>query len=110
MHDATDDGVDDATDGAPLLTFVGGVGSGFDDATLDRLLALLRPLATDAAVFTPASIATLPPASRRAARYVAPVLVAQVEFGEWTSAGHLRHPVYLGLRDDVDPAGVTRRP
>lgn len=92
------------------LTFVGGVGSGFDDATLDRLLALLRPLAAATPAFTPASLAALPAASRRSVQHVRPVLVAQVEFGEWTPAGHLRHPVYLGLRDDVDPAAVTRRP
>jgi len=106
VHDPTAD----AADGATLLTFVGGVGSGFDDATLERVHHQLRALATDEPVFTAESLATLPPASRRAAHVVRPVLVAQIEFGEWTSAGHLRHPVYLGLRDDVDPSTVTRRP
>jgi bifunctional non-homologous end joining protein LigD len=37
-------------------------------------------------------------------------LVIQVEFGEWTEAGHLRHPVYLGLREDKAPAKVVREP
>lgn len=95
---------------APLLTCVGAVGSGFDDTTLDRVHRLLRPLATPEPTFSAASLATLLPASRRAARWVRPVLVAQVEFGEWTTAGHLRHPVFLGVRDDVDPATVIRRP
>jgi bifunctional non-homologous end joining protein LigD len=41
---------------------------------------------------------------------VEPCLVADVEFGEWTEAGVLRHPSYLGLRADKDPADVVREP
>lgn len=37
-----------------------------------------------------------------------PELVAQIGFSEWTRDGRLRHPRYLGLRDDKDPADVTR--
>ncbi len=37
-----------------------------------------------------------------------PRLVAQVKFTEWTTDGNLRHPVYLGLRDDKKPTDVTR--
>jgi bifunctional non-homologous end joining protein LigD len=40
--------------------------------------------------------------------WVEPRLVAQVGFAEWTPAGQLRHPRYLGLRDDKDPADVLR--
>ena len=36
-----------------------------------------------------------------------PTLVAQVRFTEWTADGNLRHPVYLGLRDDKKAADVT---
>jgi bifunctional non-homologous end joining protein LigD len=39
---------------------------------------------------------------------VKPILVAEVKFAEWTPHGHLRHPVYLGLRDDVAPAAAGR--
>jgi bifunctional non-homologous end joining protein LigD len=38
------------------------------------------------------------------------VLIAQVAFGEWTAEGILRHPSYLGLRDDKDPSEVVREP
>jgi ATP-dependent DNA ligase len=31
-----------------------------------------------------------------------------VEFGEWTPDDRLRHPSYLGLRDDKDPADVVK--
>jgi bifunctional non-homologous end joining protein LigD len=37
---------------------------------------------------------------------VKPVLVAAVGYGEWTQANTLRHPRYLGLRDDIDPETV----
>ena len=42
--------------------------------------------------------------------WVKPQLVAQVRFTEWTDEGRLRHPAYLGLRDDVDPKAVRREP
>ena len=38
-----------------------------------------------------------------------PELVAQVRFTEWTADSKLRHPVYLGLRDDKRPAEVSAR-
>ena len=40
--------------------------------------------------------------------WVRPELVAQVGFGEWTPDGKLRHPRYLGLRDDKRPKQVVR--
>jgi bifunctional non-homologous end joining protein LigD len=43
-----------------------------------------------------------------AVQWVTPRLVAQIGFGEWTGAGLLRHPRYLGLRDDK-AARVVRR-
>jgi bifunctional non-homologous end joining protein LigD len=44
----------------------------------------------------------------RTARWVEPVLVAEVAFGEWTPDGRLRHPSYLGLRPDKPAEEVTR--
>jgi hypothetical protein len=40
--------------------------------------------------------------------WVRPQLVAEIEFLEWTGADHLRHPKFLGLRDDEDPRKVVR--
>ena len=52
-----------------------------------------------------------PPAPvRRQAHWLRPELVAQVAFAEWTDDGILRHPSFLGLRDDKDAADVTRDP
>jgi bifunctional non-homologous end joining protein LigD len=92
--------------GAPELRYAGRVGSGFTDAGLDRMASLLAPLAVDECPFTPR-----PPALHtRGARWVEPQVVVEVEFGEWTSDGRMRHPVHLGQRVDVDPAAVVREP
>ena len=40
--------------------------------------------------------------------WVKPELVAQIEFGEWTPDGHLRHAKFIGLRHDKDPCDVVR--
>ena len=82
------------------LRYAGRVGTGFDQAELARLGRLLEPLARATSPFA----GRQPP---REARFVEPVLVASVDYGEWTQARTLRHPVYKGLRDDVDPAEVT---
>ncbi|HEY7398436.1 MAG TPA: non-homologous end-joining DNA ligase, partial [Gaiellaceae bacterium] len=80
------------------LRYVGNVGTGFDDAEIARLLGLLEPLQRPDSPFR--EVPKLPRVKRSDIRWVEPKLVAQVRFGEWTHDGHLRHPVYLGLRDD----------
>jgi bifunctional non-homologous end joining protein LigD len=83
------------------LRYAGKVGTGFDEAELDRLAALLRPLARRRSPF-----AGRQPA--RGAHFVEPRLVAEIEFGEWTRDGRLRHPRYKGLRDDKPADEVVR--
>lgn len=86
------------------LRFAGKVGTGFSTYELDRLGRLLQARATDESPFDP------PPPRQvtRAARWVQPELVAEIEFGEWTEDGILRHPTYLGLRDDKPARDVVR--
>ncbi len=81
------------------LRYAGRVGTGFDEAELRRLQTLMEPLALQASPFT----GRQPP---RETRFVEPVLVATVDYGEWTQTRTLRHPVYKGLRDDIDPTTV----
>jgi len=89
--------------GAPQrLLYAGRVGSGFNAAALDDLGALLEPLRRERSPFT----GRQPP--RATTTFVEPLLVARVEFSEWTASGTLRAPVYRGLRDDVDPGAVVR--
>jgi bifunctional non-homologous end joining protein LigD len=38
---------------------------------------------------------------------VRPRLVAEVRFTEWTPAGEMRHPAFLGLREDKRPEQVV---
>lgn len=84
------------------LTYAGKVGTGFDQAALASLRRALDRLERDRPAF---ARGTLP---RSRVHWVEPKLVCQVAFTEWTGAGQLRHPRYLGLRRDKDPAEVTR--
>jgi bifunctional non-homologous end joining protein LigD len=86
-------------DGA--LRWSGRVGTGFTEAELDRLAGLLAPIAVPDSPFADRGLP-------RDAHYVQPVLVAQVRFTEWTDSGRVRHPAYLGLRDDKDATDVRR--
>jgi bifunctional non-homologous end joining protein LigD len=87
--------------GGPL-TYAGGLGTGFNERELARVMALLKPLATRTCPFEET------PKTAAHAHWVKPTLVAQVKFAEWTADGHLRHPVYLGLRDDKKAKDVHR--
>lgn len=87
----------------PDLRYAGKVGTGFDAATLTSLYRRLQPLEQPASPF--ADVVREP-----AVHWVAPELVVEVGFGEWTSSGRLRHPRYLGLRPDKDPVDVVREP
>jgi bifunctional non-homologous end joining protein LigD len=86
------------------LHFAGKVGTGFNDAELGRLGALLADLAIDECPFDPPP----PRLIERTARWVRPELIAEVEFAEWTDGGILRHPSYLGLRTDKAATDVVR--
>ena len=84
------------------LLYAGNVGSGFSERQLAELARRLRRLETPESPFAEA------PPSGPAAHWVRPELVAQVKFSQWTRDGRLRAPVFLGLRDDIDPRQVRR--
>ena len=84
------------------LKYAGHVGTGFDSRELEKVMGLLKPLETKTSPFR-----TLPP-KNETPHWVRPKLVAQVRFTEWTADGVLRHPVYLGLRDDKKAVEVAR--
>jgi bifunctional non-homologous end joining protein LigD len=81
------------------LRYAGKVGTGFTDATLAELHRRLAPLTRARSPFVDAPAA-------RDVTWVEPRLVAQLAFTERTGDGRLRHPVYLGLREDKDAADV----
>jgi bifunctional non-homologous end joining protein LigD len=84
------------------LHYAGRVGTGFTEKELDRLAAQLEPLRREGSPFT----AGKPPP--RGAVFSEPVLVADVEFREWTRDGVLRAPSYRGLREDKRAEEVVR--
>ncbi|MFZ1100059.1 MAG: non-homologous end-joining DNA ligase [Steroidobacteraceae bacterium] len=81
------------------LHYVGKVGTGFDGSTLDALHRKLRPLVR-------VRPAVVDPPREEGVVFVAPRLIAQVSFQEWTADRKLRQPVFLGLRDDKRPQEV----
>ncbi|WP_138998306.1 ATP-dependent DNA ligase [Rhodococcus zopfii] len=86
------------------LVFVGRVGSGFDDRTLTTLTASLQRLRRRTSPFAE----NLPTADARGAVWVTPRLVGEVRFQSWTGGGRLRHPIWRGLRDDIEASDVRR--
>lgn len=86
-----------------VLRYAGRVGTGYDEATLRVLRARLDALERSTSPF--AADDDLP---RDEVHWVEPALVAQVGFSEWTHHDRLRHPRFLGLRDDKDPGAVVR--
>jgi bifunctional non-homologous end joining protein LigD len=84
------------------LRYAGKVGTGFGRATLAELGAALRERERADSPF--ADVRPIP----RGTHWVEPELVAQIGFSEWTRDGRLRHPRYIGLRDDKPARDVVR--
>ncbi|HET6998945.1 MAG TPA: non-homologous end-joining DNA ligase [Solirubrobacterales bacterium] len=84
------------------LRYAGKVGTGFSEKTLADLAAKLESLELQRSPFSRGS--GLP----RDARWAEPTLVGQFGFSEWTRDGKLRHPRYLGLREDKPAREVVR--
>jgi bifunctional non-homologous end joining protein LigD len=82
--------------------YAGRAGTGFTHASLAELYRKLTPLITK----TKPVDAKVP--NEASTTWVKPKLVAEVRFTEWTAAGEMRHPVFLGLRTDKPATEVTR--
>ena len=93
-------GVHDDKTGA--LIYVGHTGTGFDQAELERVSKLVKAREISRSPFA------TQPKTNETPHWARPDLVAQVRFTEWTADGKLRHPVYLGLRDDKRASDVRR--
>jgi bifunctional non-homologous end joining protein LigD len=97
------------------LKFTGKVGTGFNTQLLRALHADFKKIETDSCPF-----ADLP--EKRRGRYgqgltapemkrchwLKPIMVCQLKFTEWTRDNRLRHPVFLGLREDKSAREVVR--
>jgi bifunctional non-homologous end joining protein LigD len=92
--------------------FASKVGAGFDERWLRDLFARFKTLRQDECPFDDLKVGRFDGALSRAemsrCSWVKPRLVCEIRFTEWTQGGHLRHPVFLGLRDDKKAASVRR--
>jgi bifunctional non-homologous end joining protein LigD len=84
------------------LVYVGHVGSGFDRQTLADVRAKLEPLMEESCPFTSR------PKANAVVHWVKPQLVCEISLTSWTDDGHLRHPVFVGLREDMPALNVHR--
>lgn len=82
------------------LQYVGKVGTGFTQEVLASLYRKFQPVRRKQP-----PVDDLP--RNRDATFLSPKLVAQISYSEWTKDGKLRHPVFLGLRDDKDSKDVV---
>lgn len=83
------------------LRYAGKVGTGFDNAELFRLMEMMSRLEQKAPTVK------APRAEVRGAHWLTPKLVAEIAYTEMTNEGTLRHPSYLGLREDKKPEAVV---
>ncbi|MFN2576470.1 MAG: non-homologous end-joining DNA ligase [Pyrinomonadaceae bacterium] len=79
------------------LHYVAHVGGGFNERKLASIYKLMQPLKADKSPFLDA------PKTNEPVQWIKPTPVAEVKFSEWTADHRLRHPVFIGLRDDKDP-------
>lgn len=92
-----------AVSDASGLVYAGRVGTGFDQASLDTVYAQLTPLDRKTSPLTK----PLTRVQARGVSWVAPKLVGEVQFAEWTREGVVRHAVFIGLRTDKPIAQVV---
>jgi bifunctional non-homologous end joining protein LigD len=88
------------------LRWAGNVGTGYSDSEIQHLLEVLKPLERRDPPFAEAP--KMPRVRKSDVTWVEPVLVAEVEFAEWTHEGRLRAPSYLRLREDRTAPEVRR--
>ena len=84
------------------LVFAGKVGTGFDNHTLERLGEKMSELEIEGSPFDRGEH------DPRGVHWIEPKIVAEVGFTEWTDKGKLRHPRFLGTREDKPPREVHR--
>lgn len=85
------------------LKYIGHTGSGFDTKGLERMMKLMKPLIQKSSPFKSVVKTNMP------VTWVKPQLVCEVKYTEWTRDGHLRHPIFLRLREDKNAKDVTTK-
>ncbi len=91
----------DASAGKQLV-YIGHTGGGFTQAELAYVKERLEPYIVKRSPFKVAPPTNAPPTWTR------PELVCDVKFAEWSKDGMMRQPIFIGLRDDIEPQSVCR--
>ncbi|MGE5540926.1 MAG: DNA ligase D [Bacillota bacterium] len=81
--------------------YVGHTGTGFGGVGIEEMYRKMQPLIRKTSVVDE----KIP--VNQAPTWLSPKLVCEVKFTEWTEGGHMRHPVFIGLRTDKRPEEVT---
>jgi bifunctional non-homologous end joining protein LigD len=84
------------------FVYAGHTGGGFSNASLTDMYRRLKPLETAKSPFSTT------PKTNQPAHWVKPQVVVEVKFNEWTEGGHLRQPIFVGVRDDKKALEVVR--
>jgi bifunctional non-homologous end joining protein LigD len=91
-------------DDAGRLVYAGHAGGGFSSKMLAEIGGKLKKIERPTSPFS-----TKPDTNERP-HWVEPKYIAEIKFNEWTAGGHLRQPIFLGLREDKAPTDVRREP
>lgn len=84
------------------LEYIGHTGGGFNSSSLKTMMEKLKPLIRKTSPFAKKIKTNMP------ATWVKPELVCEISFSEWTEEGHMRQPIFMGLREDKNPKEVVR--
>ena len=84
------------------LVYIGHTGGGFTDSLLASTLKIIKPLIQTESPFD------VPIKTNEKVTWLKPQLVCEISFAEWTSEGHMRHPIFKGMRNDKKAKDVKR--
>jgi bifunctional non-homologous end joining protein LigD len=79
------------------LRYVGHTGGGFNEKILQKIFKLMQPIKSDRCPFV------VKPKTNEPVQWLKPKLVAEIKFTEWTADERMRHPIFVGLREDKRP-------
>lgn len=85
------------------LKYAGNCGGGFDEALLKEVYEQMKPLITKKSPFDKKINL-----KGRQPTWLKPELICEVSFSEWTKEGHMRHPIFKGMRNDKGPSEVAK--